>query len=245
MADLKISQLPAATTPLAGTEVLPIVQSGTTKQVSVNNFLPADVTTATNTQTLTNKTIAFGSNTLTDVASLATAQTLTNKTIAFGSNTLSDVASLSTAQTFTGTKTFTGTSSAQAIVLNDAAEVATVSATAATGTINYDITTQSVLYYTTDASANWTLNFRGSSGTSLNTLMTTGQSMTAVFMVTQGGTAYYNNVLQIDGSTVTPKYQGGTAYTAGNASSIDIYSYTIIKTGSATFTVLASQTKFA
>jgi hypothetical protein len=245
MADLKISQLPAATTPLAGTEVLPIVQSGTTKQVSVNNFLPADVTTATNTQTLTNKTIAFGSNTLTDVASLATAQTLTNKTIAFGSNTLSDVASLSTAQTFTGTKTFTGTSSAQAIVLNDAAEVATVSATAATGTINYDITTQSVLYYTTDASANWTLNFRGSSGTSLNTLMTTGQSMTAVFMVTQGGTAYYNNVLQIDGSTVTPMYQGGTAYTAGNASSIDIYSYTIIKTGSATFTVLASQTKFA
>lgn len=245
MADLKISQLPAATTPLAGTEVLPIVQSGTTKQVSVNNFLPADVTTATNTQTLTNKTIVFGSNTLTDVASLATAQTLTNKTIAFGSNTLSDVASLSTAQTFTGTKTFTGTSSAQAIVLNDAAEVATVSATAATGTINYDITTQAVLYYTTDASANWTLNFRGSSGTSLNTLMTTGQSMTAVFMVTQGGTAYYNNVLQIDGSSVTPKYQGGTAYTAGNASSIDIYSYTIIKTGNAAFTVLASQTKFA
>ena len=245
MADLKISQLPAATTPLAGTEVLPIVQSGTTKQVSVNNFLPADVTTATNTQTLTNKTIVFGSNTLTDVASLATAQTLTNKTIAFGSNTLSDVASLSTAQTFTGTKTFSGSSSAQAIVLNDAAEIATVSATAATGTINYDITTQAVLYYTTDASANWTLNFRGSSGTSLNTLMTTGQSMTAVFMVTQGGTAYYNNVLQIDGSSVTPKYQGGTAYTAGNASSIDIYSYTIIKTGNAAFTVLASQTKFA
>jgi hypothetical protein len=150
-----------------------------------------------------------------------------------------------TSTTFTATQTFSGTSSAQAIVLNDAAEVATVSATAATGTINYDITTQSVLYYTSNASANWTVNFRGSSGTSLDTLMSTGQSMTAVFMVTQGSTAYYNNVLQIDGSTVTPKYQGGTAYTAGNASSIDIYSYTIIKTASATFTVLASQTKFA
>ena len=35
MADLKISQLTGATTPLSGTEVLPIVQSGTTKQVSV------------------------------------------------------------------------------------------------------------------------------------------------------------------------------------------------------------------
>jgi hypothetical protein len=149
------------------------------------------------------------------------------------------------ANTFTGTQTFTGTSSAQAIVLNDAAEVATVSATAATGTINYDITTQSVLYYTSNASANWTVNFRGSSGTSLNTLMSAGQSMTVAFLVTQGSTAYYNSAVQVDGSSVTPKWQGGTAPAAGNASSIDVYSYTIIKTGSATFTVLASLTKFA
>jgi len=156
-----------------------------------------------------------------------------------------NIAVVNVANTFTGTQTFSGTSSATAIILNDAAEVATVSATAATGTINYDITTQSVLYYTSNASANWTVNFRGSSGTSLNTLMSTGQSMTVAFLVTQGATAYYNNVVQVDGSTVTPKFQGGTAYTAGNASSIDVYSYTIIKTGSAAFTVLASQTKFA
>lgn len=38
MADQKISALPASTTPLAGTEVLPIVQSSTTKQVSVSNL---------------------------------------------------------------------------------------------------------------------------------------------------------------------------------------------------------------
>jgi hypothetical protein len=150
-----------------------------------------------------------------------------------------------TATTFTATQTFTGTSSAQAIVLNDAAEVATISATAATGTINYDITTQSVLYYTTSASANWTVNFRASSGTSLNTLMTTGQSMTVAFLVTQGATAYYNSAVQVDGSSVTPKYQGGTAYSAGNASSVDVYMYTIIKTGNAAFTVFTSQTKFA
>jgi hypothetical protein len=179
------------------------------------------------------------------LATRAGTETLTNKTIAFSSNTLSDVASLSTTQTFTATKTFSGSSSVQAIVLNDAAEVVTISATAATGTINYDITTQSVLYYTTDASANWTVNFRGSSGTSLNTLMSTGQSMTVAFLVTQGATAYYNNVVQVDGSTVTPKYQGGTAPAAGNASSVDVYMYTIVKTGSAAFTVFASQTKFA
>jgi hypothetical protein len=148
-------------------------------------------------------------------------------------------------QTFTGTKTFSGTSSTQAIVLNDAAEVATVSATAATGTIAYDITTQSVLYYTSNASANWTVNFRGSSGTSLNTLMSTGQSMTVAFLVTQGSTAYYNNAVQIDGTTsgVTTRWLGG-APTAGNASGIDSYRYLIIKTGSATFTVLASNTQF-
>jgi hypothetical protein len=150
-----------------------------------------------------------------------------------------------TATTFTATQTFSGTSSAQAIVLNDAAEVATVSATAATGTINYDITTQSVLYYTTSASANWTVNFRASSGTSLNTLMSTGQSMTVAFLVTQGATAYYNNVVQVDGTTsgVTTRWLGG-APTAGNASGIDSYRYLIIKTGSATFTVLASNTQF-
>jgi hypothetical protein len=152
---------------------------------------------------------------------------------------------LASDQTFTGTNTFSGTSSKTAIVLNDAAEVATVSATAATGTINYDITTQSVLYYTSNASANWTVNFRGSSGTSLNTLMTTGQSMTVAFLVTQGSTAYYNNVVQVDGTTsgVTTRWLGG-APTAGNASGIDSARYLIIKTGSATFTVLASNTQF-
>jgi hypothetical protein len=151
----------------------------------------------------------------------------------------------SVASTFTGTQTFNGTASALAMVLADAAETTTISATAATGTINYDVTTQSVLYYTTNASANWTVNFRGSSGTSLNTLMSTGQAVTVAFLVTQGGTAYYNNAVQVDGSSVTPKYQGGTAWTSGNTSSIDAYTYTIIKTGNAAFTVFAAQTKFA
>jgi hypothetical protein len=156
-----------------------------------------------------------------------------------------NIAVVNVANTFTGTQTFSGTSSATAMVLNDAAEVATVSATAATGTIAYDITTQSVLYYTSNASANWTVNFRASSGTSLNTLMSTGQSMTVAFLVTQGATAYYNSAVQVDGTTsgVTTRWLGG-APTAGNASGIDSYRYLIIKTGSATFTVLASNTQF-
>lgn len=128
--------------------------------------------------------------------------------------------------------------------LPNVGEVATVSATAATGTVNFDVITQSVLVYTTNASGNWTLNIRGNSTTSLNTMMSTGQSVTIAFFVTQGGTAYYNSAVTIDGSSVTPQWQGGTAPTAGNASGTDIYAYTIVKTGSATYNVYASQTQF-
>jgi hypothetical protein len=150
-----------------------------------------------------------------------------------------------TATTFTALQTFAGTSSNADLKTSNILEAATISATAATGTINYDVTTQSVLYYTTNASANWTVNFRGSSGTTLNTIMATGESLSVTFLVTQGSTAYYNSAVQVDGSSVTPKWQGGTAPTTGNASSIDSYTYVILKTGSAAFTVLATQTKFA
>lgn len=155
-----------------------------------------------------------------------------------------DFVAPATATTFTATQTFSGSTSVLAEVLTNAAEVITVSATAATGTINFDVTTQSVLYYTTNASANWTVNFRASSGTALNTAMAIGQVVTVVFMVTQGGTAFYNSAVQVDGAAVTPKYQGGTAWSSGNASGIDAYTYTIIKTAAATFTILASQTQF-
>jgi len=130
-------------------------------------------------------------------------------------------------------------------IIKGVREVTTVSATAATGTINFDALTQGVLYYTTSASANFTLNVRGDGSNTLNSIMNTGESLSVAFMNTNGATAYYNNVFQIDGITVTPKWQGGTAPTSGNASSIDMYLFTIVKTGSAAYTVFASLTKFA
>ena len=168
-----------------------------------------------------------------------------NGTSAFTAATAgTDYVAPGTATTFTATQTFNGSSSTFGAVLANAAETTTVSATAATGTIAYYINSQSVLYYTSNASANWTTNFAFSSGTSLNTALATGQTVTVAFAVTQGTTAYYNNVVQIDGTTVTPKWQGGTAPSAGNASGIDVYQYTIIKTASATYTVLASLTQY-
>jgi hypothetical protein len=132
-------------------------------------------------------------------------------------------------------------------VLLSPEERTTVSATAATGTVNFDLSTQGVLYYTTDASANFTLNFRGNSGTTLTSILAVGDSISAVFLNTNGSTAYYPNAFQVDGTSVTPKWSGGTAPAAGNASAIDAYSFTIIKTAATpTYTVLAGgAVKFA
>lgn len=138
----------------------------------------------------------------------------------------------------------TGTASGSVLVAPE--ERMTLSATAATGTVNFDASTQGILYYTSNASGNWTLNVRGTSSATLNSILATNDSITISFLVTQGSTAYYQTAFTIDGNAVTPKYSGGTAPSAGNASSIDAYSFTIIKTASATFTVLgAGPVKYA
>lgn len=174
-----------------------------------------------------------------------TALTTGSNNIIIGYNAYSSSATVSNEVTL-GNTSITSTRLYGMVALNMAMfEQATISATAATGTINYDAQTQSVLYYTSNASANWTLNIRASSGTTLNTAMAIGQSMTVAFLVTNGATAYYQSALTVDGAAVTPKWQGGTAPTSGNASAVDVYVITIIKTASATFTALASQTKFA
>jgi len=123
-------------------------------------------------------------------------------------------------------------------------EKVTISATASTGTINFDVVTQSVLYYTTNASGNFTINVRGDGSTTLNSIMATGDALTIAFLSTQGSSAYYMSAFTVDGSSVTPKYQGGSAFDEGNASGIDSYAITVIKTGDAAFTALAAQTQF-
>jgi hypothetical protein len=187
-------------------------------------------------------TAVAGTNTLTLPATTsdtlvgkATTDTLTNKTLTSPTINTATIA----------TPTITGGTNTGSILVSPK-ERTTVSATAATGTVNFDASTQGVLYYTTNASANFTLNVRGTSSTTLSSILTTGDAITVVFLNTNGATPYYPTVYQIDGSAVTPKWQGGTAPTGGNASSIDAYSLTIIKTAATpTYTVLASQTKFA
>jgi hypothetical protein len=143
------------------------------------------------------------------------------------------------------TGAFTTLSATGTTTIYEAIEKATLSGSALTGTVNLNVLDGAVFYYTANATANWTLNVRGDGSNSLNTVMAVNDSISFVVMATQGSTAYYQSAMQIDTSAVTPKWAGGTAPTAGNANSIDVYAFTIIKTASATFTVLASQTKFA
>jgi hypothetical protein len=124
------------------------------------------------------------------------------------------------------------------------AEKVNTSATAATGTIDFDVIDGAVQNFTSNASANFTFNLRGNSTVTLNDLLDIGESVTVAHVVPQGSTAYYANVVQIDGSTVTPKWQGG-APSEGTANSSDTYTYTAIKTAANTYTVLASLTSFA
>jgi hypothetical protein len=137
------------------------------------------------------------------------------------------------------------TSNLNRSLLKTSKEIIDVSATAATGTVDVDVLTSSVFYYTSDASADWTFNIRGDGSNSLDSIMSTGETLTLAFLVTNGATAYYPTAVEIDGSSVTPEWQGGSAPTEGNINSIDSYTFTVIKTGVATFTVLGAQTQFA
>lgn len=121
-----------------------------------------------------------------------------------------------------------------------------ISASTATGTVSINAATDSVTYYTTNAGANFTINLRGNGSLSMNNALQTGESVTSVFLNTNGTTAYYVSSVQVDGGTagVSTKWQGGSSPSSGNASSIDAYSFTVIKTAGSAFTVLASQTQF-
>ena len=190
---------------------------------------------STSGTTTVQATAVAGTNTLTLPATTsdtlvgkATTDTLTNKTLTSPAINTATIAG----------GTFTDA------VVRGLEEDVNVVASAATGTINFDVSTASVWYYTSNASANHTLNFRYSSGTTLNSSLAVGDAITLVWLNTNGTTAYYPNVIQIDGTTVTPKVPA--AISAGNASAIDAYSFTIIKTAATpTYTVLETQTKFA
>jgi hypothetical protein len=151
--------------------------------------------------------------------------------------------------TFTARQNYAGNTTATSIKFWNAAEQMAVSGITPGSTgnaiVQIDLANASIYYFTQPATGIWTVNFRMSPGTFLNSGMGNNESISAVVMATQGSSPYYSNATQVDGVVVTPKWQDGVAPVSGNASSVDIYNYTIIKTANATYTILGSQSKFA
>jgi len=131
------------------------------------------------------------------------------------------------------------------LIIKGFEEDVNIVASAATGTINFDVSTASVWYYTSNAGANHTLNFRHSATTSLNDTLATGDAITLVWMNTNGTTPFYPNVITVDGATSGVSVKVPSAITSGNTSAIDVYSFTLVKTAATSYTVLETQTKFA
>jgi hypothetical protein len=213
---------------------------------SANDTLSV-LTVGSNGRVLTaNSATATGLEWATPAVTLTNVVGLEGKTITLGTNTITGtIAQFNTAVTDADFATLAGSETLTNKTLKSPKESWNIVASAATGTINFDVETSGIWYYTTNASANHTVNARWSSSATLDSKMSVGESITVVWVNTNGSTAYYPNVFQIDGTSRTVKWQGGTAPSGGNASSIDMYAYNIIKTASATFTVLGSQTKFA
>ena len=162
--------------------------------------------------------------------------------IHFGNAGVATVTTLN-ATNITGTNF--GTVTATKLITNEIVEKVSIDSTALNGTRNIDLASNAVYNFTSNATGNFTFNFRGDGSTSLNSILSTGDSMTVALLCKQGGSAYYNNGYQVDGSSVTPLWSGGSAPSSGNANSTDIYTFTIIKIGNASWTVLATQTKYA
>jgi hypothetical protein len=254
---LALNQVGGASVIFAGTD-----KSNKLVYLDGTNAVDLGLVNLTGTQTLTNKTLT--SPTITDPIINEINDSNGNEEIIFTA-TGSAVNELTIANAATGNNpnitasgddaniginltpkgvgeiTFNGTGKIQQVL-----EKVTVTNTATTGTVTYDLLEQAVLYHTGNAAGQFTLNFRGSNSTALNTMIATGESGTAAFLNTNATTAYYTTFVTIDGTStnVSTKWQGGTTPSSGNASSIDTYTFTIVKTASSTYTVLASQSQF-
>jgi hypothetical protein len=151
----------------------------------------------------------------------------------------SDTSVAKSGDTVTGNLTI-----AASLIVQTVLEKLLVKASAPASPEVVDLKTQGTVYSTVAATAAWAFNFRGDSTTPLDSMLTVGQSISFTYIATMGATGYVPNAYQIDGVAITPKWIGATAPTANN-NCMDVYSFTIIKTAAATFTLLASRSKAA
>ena len=98
------------------------------------------------------------------------------------------------------------------------------------GAMNIDVLSGEILWFQSGGSSNPTFNFRGNSSTTLSSLMAVGQAVTVSIILSQTGTAYYPTAFTVDGGASNVMlWSGGVAPSSGNASAVDVYSFTIWK----------------
>lgn len=124
-------------------------------------------------------------------------------------------------------------------------ETANVNSIVLTGNVNINILDGVVYYFTQPASSTWTFNLRGNANTTVDSMLSVGESLTVAFGCTQGPQGYVSDKILVDNVYVYPKWQGGSTPTSGSNSGVDMYSFTLIKTSSMQYSAFASQTRFA
>jgi hypothetical protein len=223
------------------------VPQGTVTNVATGTGLTGGPITSTGTVSIANTTVAAGTYGNANTVSVFTVNaqgqltSASNTAIAIGTAQVTGLGTIATQSA--SNVAITGGSFSNVVANNTNRELVTINANGAANTITYDVKTQQVLLYTGNATANVTINIRGDGSSTLNDTMANNQSLTVAFAMTNNATARYVSLTQIDGSNVTPKWQGG-APTGGTANSTEIYVYNVIKTGTSTYTVLASKTAY-
>ena len=173
---------------------------------------------------------ASGNAAVTGNVTVTTDLTVTGNTTASTNLTVTGNATVSTDLAVTGNTTLTGGLTVSGpLTAAEMSEIAT-SGTITTNVLTLDWTTTNITYVSSPA-ANFTLNVT-------NAPTTNDRALAVTIIVTQGATARIPSVLQIAGSGQTIKWSGGAA-PAGTANKIDIFSFVLLRTGSA-WTVFGS-----
>ncbi|ADO99063.1 hypothetical protein PSSM7_040 [Prochlorococcus phage P-SSM7] len=121
------------------------------------------------------------------------------------------------------------------------------------GTSHHSVEADNARYWNSAASGNWTYNIRFNSSTTLDSKMSTGETINISYVTPVGGSSYYQSGFTIDSSSVTVNWidnqapiQGGGRDSSSDPATTgyDVYTFAINKTGSNAYTVLGSQTHF-
>jgi len=204
----------------------------------VNNAQP----NITSTGTLTTLTVTGNVTAPNFIGTASNATNAVSATSSITSVTATYAGTVTTAAqpNITSTGTLTSLTVTGMTSIQEAKEKFVPNATGATGTVQFDVLTSAIILQTGNATANFTLNIRGNSSTTFNSIANSNESTSITFINKNGATGYYANVIQIDGSTVTPIWVGGNAIASGTVSGYDVYNFNILKTATNTYLVFAA-----